>query len=104
MVARQSRRSRFVELEGPMLESLTHRLAECPPEFLLAPRIGNEGMIDIPALVADHFRALDRRAPGAADLAPLVSSDATAPIRLRLIAIATWLLHDPWSLATSDLA
>ena len=91
-----------MELEGPMLESLTHRLAECPPEFLLAPRIGNEGIIDIPALVADHFRALERRAPGAADLAPLITSGATAC--LRLIAIATWLLHDPWFLAKPDLA
>jgi hypothetical protein len=84
-----------------LLESLTHRLAECPPEFLLPPRIGNEGVIDVGALVADHFRALERRAPGAADLAPLVSS--TAPTRLRLIAIATWLLHDAWFLAKPEL-
>jgi hypothetical protein len=90
-----------VDLEGPLLESLTHRLAECPPEFLLAPRIGNEGVIDVAALVADHFRALDRSAPGAADLAPLIRSDTTAC--LRLIAIATWLLHDGWFLAKPDL-
>src|SRR3954464_2333939 len=86
-----------------MLEALTHRLAECPPEFLLAPRIGNQGVIDVAALIADHFRALDRRAPGAADLAPLVSKDAAAATRLRLIAIAIWLLHDSWFLARPDL-
>jgi hypothetical protein len=79
-------------------------MAECPPEFLLAPRIGNQGVIDVPALVADHFRALDRRAPRAADLAPLVTTDATAPTRLRLVAVAAWLLHDPWFLAKPDLA
>jgi hypothetical protein len=92
-----------VEHEGPLLESLTHRLAECPPEFLLPPRVGSAGTIDVCALVADHFRALERRAPGAADLAPLVVSGLNTPARLRLIAIATWLLHDPWFLGRADL-
>jgi hypothetical protein len=94
-----------VEHEGPLLEALTHRLSECPPEFLLAPRIPNTsgGVIDVPALVADHFRALGRRAPVAADLAPLVAHEPSTSARLRLIAIATWLLHDPWFLAQADL-
>jgi hypothetical protein len=89
--------------EGPLLESLTHRLSECPPEFLLPPRIGSAGSIHVPALVADHFRALDRRAPAPADLAPLLVNDPNTPARLRLIAIATWLLHDPWFLSRPDL-
>jgi hypothetical protein len=94
-----------VEHEGPLLEALTHRLSECPPEFLLAPKIPNAsgGVIDVPALVADHFRALGRRAPGAVDLAPLVANDPSTPARLRLIAIATWLLHDSWFLTQADL-
>ena len=94
-----------MEHEGPLLEALTHRLSDCPPEFLLAPRIPDRsgGAIDVPALVADHFRALGRRAPGAADLAPLVANDPSTPARLCLIAIATWLLHDPWFLDRPDL-
>lgn len=92
-----------MEHEGPLLEALTHRLSECPPEFLLAPRMGSAGSIDVGALVADHFRAMERRAPGPADLAPLLVNDPNAAFRLRLIAIATWLLHDPWFLSRPDL-
>ena len=35
-----------MEREGPMLESLTHRLAETPVDFLAEPRIGRSGRIE----------------------------------------------------------
>jgi hypothetical protein len=93
--------------EGPQLESLTHRLAECPPEFLLAPRVGGReaGTIDVLALVCDHFRALQAPVPGAT-AASLIggSAPAVVPNRLRLTAVAAWLLRDPWFLARKDLA
>jgi hypothetical protein len=92
--------------EGPQLESLTHRLAECPPEFLLPPRTNGPGQLDVPALVADHFRAIDRAAPPYEHLAPFINvkPDQAAINRLRLVAIATWLLRDAWFLARPDLA
>jgi len=42
---------------GPELEWLTHRLAECPPEFLRPPG-GGKGMLDIEAVVGDLLRDL----------------------------------------------
>lgn len=91
--------------EGPLLETLTHRLAECPPEFLLPPRVANTGEIDVAALVADHFRALGLPAPAAIALASFrTAPDRVAFNRLRLVALATWLLHDPWFLSRPPLA
>jgi hypothetical protein len=83
--------------EGPPLERLTRRLSDCPAEFLLPPRLGGSGTIDVPALVADLFRAM-----GAAPV-PLAAARPGAPAteanRLSLIAVAVWLLHDEWFLA-----
>jgi hypothetical protein len=91
--------------EGPPLEQLTHRLAECPGEFLLPPRRGAEGIVDVPALVGDHFRALGVPAPTPAELAALgEGGGAHAVNRLRLMAVATWILRDDWFLARPDLA
>jgi len=94
-----------MENEGPLLESLTHRLAECPPEFLLPPRTPSGGEIDVAAIVCDHLRALGAPLPSGTELVFLRSAvDPAAMNRLRLIAIATWLLHDPWFLVRADLA
>lgn len=94
-----------MENEGPLLESLTHRLSECPPEFLLSPRVGNAGEIDVAAIVADHFRATGIRPPAAGALARFrTAADPVAFNRLRLIAVAAQLLHDPWFLGRRDLA
>jgi hypothetical protein len=44
--------------EGPALETLTHRLAECPAEFLMEPRIGSKGTVHAFAVVHDLLREL----------------------------------------------
>lgn len=44
--------------EGPALETLTHRLAECPAEFLMEPRIGSNGTVHVFAVVHDLLRDL----------------------------------------------
>ncbi len=94
--------------EGPLLESLTRRLADCPPEFLLAPKVGSKatvGVIDVAALVCDHFRAMGLPAPKSVDaITAAMPSAAAAPNRLRLTAVVTWLLRDPWFVARQDLA
>jgi hypothetical protein len=82
--------------EGPQLEVLTHRLVDCPDDFLLAPLGTRAGTIDVPALVADHFRAL-----GVLPSEISLSADAR---HLSLVALATWLLHDPWFIGRPDLA
>ncbi len=44
--------------EGPPLEALTRRLAECPSEFLALPRVGETGLIHVDAVVSDLLREL----------------------------------------------
>jgi hypothetical protein len=82
--------------EGPQLEALAHRLVDCPDEFLLPPLGKPSGTIDVPALVADHFRALG--------VPPIDISLSRDPRHLSLVALATWLLRDPWFLDRPDLA
>ena len=53
-----------MKTEGPILESLTHRLSECPEEFLLAPRIKDAGVISVVAIAHDHLRAMGVASPG----------------------------------------
>ena len=83
--------------EGPPLEALTRRLAECPADFLALPRVGETGVIHVDAVVADLLR--DLGGPG-------LSSEAARQFRSRnrkadrarlsLALLACWLLHDPW--------
>lgn len=92
--------------EGPLLEALTHRLAECPADFLRAPGASGEE-IDIAALVADLLRDLGMKSPPgqlAAKFAPpkgrVVKAAREAAVnRLRLVAVSVWLMSDAWFLA-----
>jgi hypothetical protein len=78
-----------MDSEGPLLEALTRRLADCPQEFLLEPRVGDGGVIDMAALVCDHFRAMGLPPPVPDDLLYGVAFDSIALSRLRLIGVAT---------------
>jgi hypothetical protein len=83
--------------EGPPLNSLTRRLAECPPEFLAEPRIGSAGAVHVAAVVADVLRALGGSPLTAAQAAHFTTKDAKAQRnRLSIVLIACWLLADPW--------
>ena len=94
-----------MQQEGPMLERLTHRLGECPEEFLLPPMTVAGGIIHVAALVADHLRKI-----GVQPDVPAIQErfDAAAVDRqqgenwLRLVAIGVWLLEDDWFLGRSD--
>jgi hypothetical protein len=83
--------------EGPPLESLTRRLAECPPEFLAEPRSGERGTVEVGAVVSDLLRDLGG--------SPLTTDQAgpftrPAPVlarrRLSMVLVGCWLLSDPW--------
>jgi hypothetical protein len=83
--------------EGPLLETLTRRLAECPPEFLASPRLGAVGKVVVPAVVADLLRDLGGAPLSAAQVAGFDAKDPWHQRnRLSLILVACWLLHDPW--------
>ena len=86
--------------EGPILEALTRRLAECPAEFLAEPRIGAGGKVSVAAVVADLLRDLGGSrltAEQAEAFQPLGGQQAAAKRNwLSLVLVAAWLLHDPW--------
>lgn len=81
---------------GPQLDGLLHRLADCPPDFLLVP-----GEIDIVALACDHFRALGVPIPSQQERRSLAKLPSDAQ---RLVPVVLWLLRDPWFVARPQLA
>jgi hypothetical protein len=86
-----------MDAEGPILESLTHRLSECPEEFLLPPRIRDAGVISVEAIAHDHLRAMGVAMPDEL-------KNKRDAVLLSLVAVASWLLHDDWFLARPELA
>jgi hypothetical protein len=85
-----------MEREGPVLETLTRRLAETPEDFLGEPRIGNAGRVHTAAVVGDLVRALGGAA-GGAELARFRGADAGADRnRLAVTLVLCWLLADDW--------
>jgi hypothetical protein len=85
--------------EGPEIERLVRRLAECPGEFLATAA----GRPDYVAIVCDHMRRMAQdfppeRSPG---LTVLRRAD---PAHLELSAVVCWMLHDDWFLDRPDLA
>lgn len=85
-----------MQQEGPILESLTRRLAETPEEFLAEPRIGQSGRAHVPAIVGDLLRMLN--GPAHADeLLRFCGSDARRDRnRLAIALILCWLLSEDW--------
>ena len=84
---------------GPHLESLTHRLADTPAEFLREPRIAgvhNPQAVAVAALVNDILLLHGARAP-AASLQGFHGAQVKADRnRLALAMILCWLLADDW--------
>lgn len=80
----------------PQLERLLHRLANCPPEFLLGP-----DEINLTALSCDHFRALGVAIPGTKQRRFLAELPSECQ---RLVSIILWLLRDDWFIARPQLA
>ena len=85
--------------EGPALEVLTRRLAECPAEFLAEPRIGMNGQVRVAAVVADLLRDLGGpllTAAQAEAFQPRGDQAAQPRNWLALVLVGAWLLGDPW--------
>ena len=87
---------------GPHLETLTHRLADTPAEFLREPRIAgvhNPQAVAVAALVNDILHLHGARAP-AASLQGFHGAQVKADRnRLALAMIMCWLLADEWFVA-----
>src|SRR4051812_23015090 len=85
-----------MQAEGPLLETLTRRLAETPEDFLAEPRIGASGRVHVAAVVSDLARALDARIDVSA-LGALEGEDARRDRnRLSVALLLCWLLADDW--------
>src|SRR5690242_8108584 len=85
--------------EGPQLETLTRRLAECPVDFVAVPRDRNgKGDVVVAAVVFDLLRELGGAPLAPPQLAPftLQGGDAQRERVLRAVLIAAWLLYDAW--------
>lgn len=93
-----------MNLEGPLLETLTHRLAECPAEFLDEPRIGATGAVHVAAVVSDVLRDLGGEPLTTEQAGAFQSKDKVQRNRLRLTLLACWLLRAEWFCAQPHLA
>jgi hypothetical protein len=83
--------------EGPQLEALTRRLAECPADFLAEPRRGAAGVVQTAAVVADLLADWGEAAFTPAQAAKFQAADKASQVNwLRLVLVACWLLRDPW--------
>ena len=92
-------------LEGPLLETLTRHLAECPADFLAEPRFGKAGLVHVDAVVSDLLVSL-----GGAPLTPTQAATFRQAEAKRyrnhyaLVLITCWLLHAGWFQARKTLA
>jgi hypothetical protein len=86
--------------EGPQLESLTRRLAECPVDFLGEPRSAKgQGQVDVAAVVFDLLRDLGGRVLSRKEAEEFLLKNPKSKDErnhLRLVLITSWLLHDIW--------
>jgi hypothetical protein len=92
--------------EGPMLESLTRRLAETPEDFLGEPQLGGRGRVQTSAVVGDLLRLIGASAtpeqlaafvPGsAAAKSTAAAQERSERNQLAVALILCWLLADDW--------
>src|SRR5262249_40168885 len=89
----------------PSVAALTHRLAECPGEFLEPALRQSGGAVHVDAIVADLVRVMGGQVLTAQDTGVFRQGRGNAPEnRLQVILIAAWLLDDPWFAGQRQLA
>ncbi len=90
--------------EGPLLEALTHRLSQCPREFLYAPRVGNGGQVHVAAVVSDLIIDMSSHIRAAEHYRVFRGATKGEVDWLRMVLVTCWLLHDKWFLRRPELA
>jgi hypothetical protein len=88
-----------MDREGPLLQTLTRRLAETPEEFLAEPRAGGAGRVHTAAVVSDLLHMLGHDVSGD-DLASVVPNDRADRNRLSVTLVLAWLFADDWFVRT----
>lgn len=94
--------------EGPLLEALTRRLAECPADFLAEPRDSSgKGAVYVAAVVYDLIRDLGGAPLTREQLAAFEFKNRKSKEDRnlkRVVLVASWLLHDSWFLYRGQFA
>ena len=90
--------------EGPALEKLTRRLAECPPEFLAEPAAGGSGLVRVDAVLSDLVQDLGGPPLGEEDAGLFTSPDKKKRNHSRLCLVCAHLLHDDFFVAARKYA
>ena len=80
--------------QGPVIEALTRRLAECPRDFIEEPVQAGRGKIFVDAVVSDLVMDLGGSPLSRKGAENFQSGDKKQRNRLRLVLVAAWLLHD----------
>src|SRR5688572_21984651 len=93
-----------MKVEGPELEPLLHRLADCPPEFLQVAADKNSAGPGVVAIACDVLRPLTPDRPPELDTSLLTLLQRLPPPQLTLISIVCWLLADAWFQTRPQLA
>lgn len=86
---------------GPQLETLLHRLADCPAEFLHSPQNDNSERIDVVAIVCDQLRQMAVTPEHESQLLDALRKASAA--QQSLLAIVSWLLGDAWFISRPQL-
>ena len=81
---------------GPSLPAITRRIAETPSDFLGEPRLGSNGTVAVDAVLGDVLHMLGVTPPFKMLAGFMPDQPATQRNRLKLGAIASWLLADEW--------
>ncbi|MFA6959074.1 MAG: hypothetical protein WC538_24640 [Thermoanaerobaculia bacterium] len=81
---------------GPPIELLTRRLAETPTEFLSPVLASDPGAVNLAAIVSDLIADLGGEPLPAESAKQFVARAKERDDELRLVLIASWLLHERW--------
>jgi len=81
---------------GPPVELLTRRLAETPLEFLAPVLASDPAAVNLAAIVSDLISDLGGDPLSSENAKSFAARDKARDDELRLVLIASWLLHERW--------
>ncbi len=88
----------------PSIEELTRRLAECPAEFLEAPKQGASGKVHVDAVVSDLLLDCGGKILTAKESKIFTVRGANNRNYLRQVLVTCWLFHSPWFIEKGGLS
>ena len=93
-----------MKTEGPLLDSLTRRLAETPKVFLAEPMIRQRGEVDLAAVTSDLLIVIQGEVQSQQAANRFRPANHNERNLARLVLICCWLLYDDWFQGQGQLA